>query len=271
MKISFFDKRILKNSFNFAMIIGTIIGIVAVFFNDMIINNKILILLFYILLIIVYYICSIINANIMKKVTLNIHGSTFEIKEGDIFEQKSLKVINFNEYFDTTVDNRIIAENSLNGQFIKNYVSDLSNLDKRIETELKEIEINSKRVSGKQKRYELGTIIEYNGFLLTALTKFDDRNMANLNLKEFLTFLMSFWDNLNSIYANRNVAITLFGSGSLTRFTDAYDINEQELLEIILWTFKISKIKFKYPTQISMILSKNLLSKINLYDMKERC
>ena len=48
MKISFFDKRIIKSSFNFAMIIGTIIGIGVVFFNDTIINNKTLILAFYI-------------------------------------------------------------------------------------------------------------------------------------------------------------------------------------------------------------------------------
>ena len=84
-----------------------------------------------------------------------------------------------------------------------------------------------------------------------------------------MTFLMNFWDNLDKVYANRSVAITLFGSSSLTRFTDAYEINEQDLIEIIIWTFKISKIKFKYPTKITMVLSNDLISKINLYKIKE--
>lgn len=59
----------------------------------------------------------------------------------------------------------------------------------------------------------MGTVVEYNqDYLLTALTKFDDDNRANLELKDYLIFLMNFWNNLDKIYANRSVAITLFGS-----------------------------------------------------------
>lgn len=81
---------------------------------------------------------------------------------------------------------------------------------------------------------------------------------------------MNFWNNLDIIYANREVNITLFGSSSLTRFTDAYDINDEELLNIIIWTFKISKIKFKHPNKIKMIISEEVANKINLYKIKER-
>ena len=42
------------------------------------------------------------------------------------------------------------------------------------------------------------------------------------------------------------------------------------LVEIIIWTFKVSKIKFKYPTTISLILSEDLINRINLYEIKER-
>ena len=108
-----------------------------------------------------------------------------------------------------------------------------------------------------------------NGFLLTALTKFDDDNRAYIELKDYLSFLMSFWNNLDKIYADRSVVITLFGSSALTRITDVYDITEQQLLEIIIWTFKISKIKFKYPTTITLVLTRDLLKKINLNKIKE--
>ena len=80
---------------------------------------------------------------------------------------------------------------------------------------------------------------------------------------------MNLWDNLDKIYSGRSVVISLFGSSSLTRFTDAYEISDQDLIEIIIWTFKISKIKFKYPSKITMLLSNNLINKINLYKIKE--
>lgn len=181
-------------------------------------------------------------------------------------------MINFNEYFDTLVDNKIIAKNSLNGKFITDVLkSNTKNLDDEIEKQLSDkiIEINNKRKSGKKKKYKLGEIVEYEDYLLTSLTKFTIDNRAVLSLKEYLSFLMNFWDNLDKIYADRCVNITLFGSSSLTRFTDAYEINDQDLIEIIIWSFKISKIKFKYPTKITMILSNDIIKKINLYKIKE--
>lgn len=112
--------------------------------------------------------------------------------------------------------------------------------------------------------------MEYNDYLLTALTKFDNDNRANLSLRDYLMFLMNFWDNLDKIYANRSVCITLFGSSSITRFKDTNDVTDQDLIEIILWSFKVSKIKFKYPTTITLVLTDDLLNKINLYELKER-
>lgn len=272
MKIKLWDKGLLKSTGEFVMSIGSCISIIALFWPEIIIQNKKMIIGISVITIVCYYFLKIIYINTLRKITLNICGSTLEIKEGDIFEQDGLKVINFNEYFDTIVDNRIIAENSLNGKYILNNLkNNVVELDKEIEKQLKEkhIEENKFRTMGKRKKYNLGELVEYNDYLLTSLTKFTNDNRAVLSLKEYLTFLMSFWNNLDKIYANRNVNITLFGSSSLTRFTDAYEINEQNLIEIIIWSFKISKIKFKYPTKITLVLSKELLSKINLYKIKE--
>ena len=46
-------------------------------------------------------------------------------------------------------------------------------------------------------------------------------------------------------------------------------ISEQELLELILWTFKISKIKFTYPSKLIIVIHPSLMDKINLYKIKE--
>lgn len=68
-------------------------------------------------------------------ININVEGSDVTIKVGDIFQQPGLKVIAFNEYFDTQVDNRIIAESSLNGTFIKCHLNGaVENLDSHIES-----------------------------------------------------------------------------------------------------------------------------------------
>lgn len=257
---------------SFFMLLGSVLSLITLFDNEIISKNKLITLLIWIGLTLVYYCYSLIKMNNIKNISLSIQGSTFEIKSGNIFESPNLKVINFNEYFDTQVDNKVIAKNSLNGKFILDILkNDTKEIDMEIEKQLadKIVSNNKDRKSGKKNKYNLGEIVEYKDYLLTSLTKFTDDNRAILSLKDYLSFLMNFWDNLDKIYANRCVTITLFGSSSLTRFTDAYEINDQDLIEIIIWTFKISKIKFKYPTKITMILSNDLISKINLYKIKE--
>ena len=62
------------------------------------------------------------RANLLTNIIINIDGSTVNIKSGDLFEEQGFKVIPFNEYFDTQVDDKIIANSSLNGIFIKKYL-----------------------------------------------------------------------------------------------------------------------------------------------------
>lgn len=272
MKVNFFDIRLLRSTGTFILLEGSILGIVAIFYNDYILEHKKLFIIIFILVFIIYHVIRYLYYRNLKKIAIKIKNSTFKIKSGDIFAQSELKVINFNEYFDTIVDNKIIAKNSLNGQFILNKVQDVKELDSVISESLKDSikEINNERLNGKKIKYNLGSVVEYNDYLLTALTKFDKDNRANLSLRDYLIFLMNFWDNLDKVYANRSVCITLFGSSSLTRFKDTNDVTDQDLIEIILWSFKVSKIKFKYPTTITLVLTEDLLNKINLYELKER-
>ncbi|OTP31417.1 hypothetical protein A5798_001439 [Enterococcus sp. 6C8_DIV0013] len=87
------------------------------------------------------------------------------MKQGNIFEEEGLKVIPFNEYFDTIVDNKIISELSLNGKYVKNINQNLVELDKQIENDIflnsknNILEKNSKRKGniGKKIKYKLGS------------------------------------------------------------------------------------------------------------------
>lgn len=209
--------------------------------------------------------------NNLREVKLVVEGSKVTVKAGDIFQQKGLKVIAFNEYFDTIVDEKIINSTSLNGKFInKYYAHDIHTLDKIIEEydyEEDNIEINSGRKHGKKTKYPIGTICVVEDFLLAALTHFDKDNKAYISMPEYLGFLIKFWDKVNKVYAQRDVSVPIFGSGT-TRIKEHRTISDEELLKIMLWTFRISEMRFKYPAQLSIIISEEKIDTINLLDIK---
>lgn len=73
----------------------------------------------------------------------------------------------------------------------------------------------------------------------------------------------------NRLYAQRSVTVPVFGSG-ITRFKNGFeDIDINELLRIMIWTFKISKIKFAYPAKLTIIVHDDLLNQVNLYELRE--
>lgn len=271
IKNNIFDKMIIKNFLNVLAIIELVLSLILIFCDIPQDYRKLLGLLLIILLIIIYAVIWYLS-NKLNKVTLYINNSEVEIKYGDIFAENGKKVIAFNEYFDTIVDDKIINRKSLNGQFINNKVDDINELNRVIEQGLQERRkkstINSKRLVGKKERFTLGTTVKYNNeFLLTAFTRFNDENHAELSMQEYIMCLIELWNELDTLYSQDIIVIPLLGSGA-TRFKD-YTVSEQELLELMLWTFKISKIKFSYPSKLCIIIYKQLKDKINLYKIKE--
>ena len=61
------------------------------------------------------------------------------------------------------------------------------------------------------------------------------------------------WRQLNAHYAQLTINIPLLGDG-ITRILDNTSITKQELLEIMLETLKISKMTFKEPSEINIVL-----------------
>ena len=61
-----------------------------------------------------------------------INGKDIVIKIGDLFEAEGWKLIPFNERFDTQVDDKVIAHDTLNGKMIDKYVTDLNDLNNTI-------------------------------------------------------------------------------------------------------------------------------------------
>lgn len=275
-KVSIFDKTLIKDFLAIVGILGGIYTYATIFFEipDEY-KNKINIFISVSLVLVGIYFVIWIRANKMESIKLKINGSTVEVKVGDIFEEQELKVISFNECFDTIVDDDIISSSSLNGIFINKILNEsLEEFDNEIDKYLsnkknKECTIINDRTVGKKKKYPLGTICKYkNEYLFTALTEFDEQNKAGVLLKDYVYALLNFWSEIDRVYAGKSVSIPLLGSGQ-TRIIDKIDISDQELLELLIWTFKVSRIKIRYPSKISIVIYGENKDKINFYKLKE--
>ncbi len=216
------------------------------------------------------YVVLWIIANKTTSKKLDIDGSPLEVKIGDIFEEGELRVINFNEYFDTLVDDKLIAKSSLNGKYIEKCVADVAVLDKAItdDPHLVEMKVNehNNRKSGKKIQYKLGSIYVNDSYLLVAFSKFDKDNKAHLSMRDFINCLMTFWEEVDRVYASKSVAIPLMGAG-ITRFKDA-KVSEQELLELLIWSFKVSRVKVRHPAKVTIVIHESMQDKINFYELK---
>ena len=77
----------------------------------------------------------------------------------------------------------------------------------------------------------------------------------------------NFWDKVNRIYAQKSVSVPIFGSG-ITRIKGHKSIDEEDLLKIMLWTFRISEMRFKHPAKLTIIIHESKIDKINLLELK---
>lgn len=212
------------------------------------------------------------SANNLTNINVDIEGSTVIIKCGDLFLEEGLKAISFNEFFDTIVDDKVISIKSLNGIFIDRYFKDkVIELDEFIEAKLENEDIINSEIirkqGGKTKKIKPSTIIVFNDFLLTAFAKFDQHDRAVLTMPEYIEFLIKFWDRVNRIYAQKNVSVPIFGSG-ITRIKEHKNIGDEDLLKIMLWTFRLSEMKFRYPAKLTIVIHKDKIGQINLFNFK---
>jgi len=273
MKIPFFDKRILRQFYRVLSAISVITTIVFLFV-DIDANYKMCIGIMVLPILVILYLAIWCFGNKRQSILLKINASEVEVKFGDIFaEQAELKAIGFNEYFDTQVDNKIISAASLNGQYIEKFYKDkVAELDALIsaDTHLPDSYIgeNSDRIQGKKSKYKLGTICLIDDYLLTALSYFDENNRAYLEISDYINGLLTFWNEIDRVYAGRTVALPILGSG-ITRFKGYENITDQELLELIIWTFKVSRIKFTYPSKAKIVVYKKKSERINLLRLKD--
>ncbi|WP_343652298.1 macro domain-containing protein [Stenotrophomonas sp.] len=270
LKIKIFDRNVIKRSVKLIAAASTVLSAILLFVNipD---NYKMLAGIVFLIVLALIHIFVWVSANRLRQINIEIEGSKVSIVEGDIFKQEGLKAIAFNEYLDTQVDNVVISKASLNGKFIESELKgDVAVLDAHIANfpfdDEDVVEAKVQRLVGKMTRYRLGTICVYNDYLLTAFARFDVNNRASLTMPEYLEFLINFWDKVNKVYAQQSVSTTIFGSG-ITRIKGHRAISDEDLLKIMLWTFRISEMRFKHPAKLTIVIHADKIDQINLLDI----
>lgn len=277
-KVSWYDSTLRKEYLSFISFLSVVVTIISFFgFGSSKELNYLYIGIFIFVLVIIY-IGMWYKANQLKYVNLRINQTRVKVSVGDIFKinENEINVIAVNDFFDLIVDNRIVAEASLHGQFIKKVKSkkigtikelnEAIKKDKKLNISGNKEEVKSRK-KGRKVRYKIGSILEYKSFVLAAFTKFNEIDKAYLSAQEYLEFWMKFWENIDDIYAGRTINIPLIGAG-ITRFKNGKP-SKQELLEIMIWTLKISGFHNTYGNKsINIIIYEPDAEEIDFYHIK---
>lgn len=226
----------------------------------------ILVLTLYIVIVIItVYIKREITKN---EITLYIRGMKVVVREGDLLTAEGWKLIPFNEYFDTQVDDIIIAHSSLNGKYIDSLSDDeRAALINAIESDNSSPLIRYFSTDGTKTKYELGTIKVFREIMMLALTHFNEQNEAHTNRAEYEHTLRNMWREIGRTHQGKSINIPLIGGG-LTRLDDMTDKPSEQLLKCILCTFSTSNVVYNENVQINIVLTKKALKSIDLYELK---
>ena len=179
-----------------------------------------------------------------------------KIEYGDIFEMHDCrKVIPFDECFTTSVGNlpSDIKPTSICGKYLeKNPQIDMQSLVDS--AQLKPSKSRSKYQN--KKRYDSGTLVPNGEYLLMSFAKLDKDGLGTFfSRDEFLDSLSTLWKEIDKYYGQKDVCISILGSGT-TRM-DSGLLNQQELLDIIISSYKLSPHKIKSPYKLHIVCKKN--------------
>ena len=189
-----------------------------------------------------------------KKVRIKGNNYKITVEYGDLFKTKKCKrVINFDECFSTHVGNRPadIKATSICGQYLT--ANPNLNIQSLISSsQLKPL--NGRSKYNNKERYEPGRIVPNGDDLLLAFAKLDKNGLGRFTRDEYLKCLSVLWEEIDKYYGQQDVCIPILGAG-LTRIDggSGASIPQQELLDMMIWSYKLSSHKIKSPHKLRII------------------
>ena len=216
-----------------------------------------------------------IKISIKDKLEMEVFFHKYEEYHDFIFNSNSedVYVVPVNRYFDTRIDDGIIQVNSNIGRIIKSHFSNASRLrqlDNHIYATLNDLSVDYEEVSrkkGKIRKYDIGTVVEYDvqgrTIYLLALTDVDISN----NAKSFCTPEM-FYEAINKLIAyidshseGKSVNLPLLGTHK-SRLKTTQDV----ALNFLIDMFMMSECQLKNSIRIALSKKYNKTISLNRFN-----
>ena len=124
------------------------------------------------------------------------------------------------------------------------------------------LSVDSERKNGGKIRFELGTLYDDgNDYFLLAYSRFDDQNRAYLSQNDLLRCYINMWSEIDVLRGINSISMPVLGGSGLVRFSK--DPSPQQLIELILWSFRVSGINLSRNCTLNIIVHKGILEDIN--------
>ena len=202
------------------------------------------------------------------------YGNLMKIAFPKKMQSERIVVIAVNRCYDTIVNDTLIRESSVHGQFLKNYAptdEKRQTLDTEIESSLREfgykgdfITREEKR-AGKLKRYPVGSIARIKGekgitFFLLALTTFNTNCNAQCDRYQYYESLLKLFEYYDENGQGKELYLYPMGSGM-----SRTGLSREEALESVILLSKISKNYLKNKTTI--IVDKKCKNELSITEL----
>ena len=193
-----------------------------------------------------------------KSVTIKGKEYIIKVEYGNLFETRNCKrVINFDECFTSTVGQSPgdIKPTSICGQYL------MANPNIDIKRLIIDSGLNPERSKSKycnKVRYKHGSIVPNGDDLLLAFVPLDEAGRGIFSsVMDYRNSLLNMWDEIDKHYGQCDVCIPVLGSG-ITRIGNGStaQLSQQELLDIIIWSYKMNPHKIKKPYMLRIICKK---------------
>lgn len=222
--------------------------------SGIIIQNRLLLFLVFLF---ASAISKMIYACFRKEYTIKGKNFVIKIEYGDLLQKNAgKKVITFDECYTTTVGNALgdVKPESINGQYLLQHNDIGARIGQLIQNAgLKKLPSKSK--FNKKDRYESGRVVQYENDLLMAFVKLDEKGAGKMSYNDYLNSLNVLWEEISNYCEHKDIYIPIIGSGQTTRF-DGENYNHQDLLDVIIASYRLSPHKLKSPLELHIVCRK---------------
>ena len=218
-----------------------------------------------------------ISGSLKKRVeiTSNALNIKVTIMFGDLFKQTGWKTIGVNDFFDSEVDDDLVASKSLHGQVINDHWPEgrqgwQSAINSSLENDFFQEEGRREGSKGNTKRYAIGTtasaLAGSQKFLFVAIGNTDtNTNVTTADAEDLMRAIKGLLQKARQVCAGETLYIPLIGSG-LSRV----GMKDSVLVDLIMTAIFEEAKKLLVTKNITILLPVDQKYEINVHDFTRR-